>query len=167
MRSSRLNGLMNDWVSEAVSRWVNRPPEVYVCGLIYSQCAGVYYSALSREVKRRANSTRHLCQHWERTGSRCQKWLQILILALMRAVAGRTLAIAALALIVLLIPFRAAVVWAFWAVPVGGMILSAGSLDATRLVAANTPGKPPFKPVLVGVSLTIIGIALSLASGAM
>jgi hypothetical protein len=29
------------------------------------------------------------------------------------------------------------------------------------------PGKPPFKPVLVGVALTIIGLVLSLASGAM
>jgi hypothetical protein len=94
------------------------------------------------------------------------KEFQTLILALMRAVAGGTLAVAALALIVLLIPFRAGMVWAFWAVPAGGMILSAGSLYAMRLVAANTPGKPPFKPVIAGVSLTVIGLVLSLASGA-
>jgi hypothetical protein len=95
------------------------------------------------------------------------KELQTLILALMRAVAGGTLAVAALALIVLLIPFRAGVVWAFWAVPASGMILSAGSLYAMRLVAANTPGQPPFKPVLVAIALSIIGLVLSLASGEM
>lgn len=95
------------------------------------------------------------------------KEFQILILALMRAVAGGTLAIAALALIVLLIPFRVGVVWAFWAVPVAGMILSAGSLYAMRLVATNKPGKPPFKLALFAVALAIVGLVLSLAPGAM
>ncbi len=92
------------------------------------------------------------------------KELQTLILALMRAVAGGALAAAVLAFIVLLIPFRAGEVWAFWAVPAGGLILSAGSLYAMRHVAANTPGRPPFMPVLAGAALTIIGFVLSIAS---
>ena len=94
------------------------------------------------------------------------KEVQILVLALMRAVAGGALAVAVLGSIVLLIPFQAGAVWAFWAVPLGSFVLSAGSLFAMRLVAANTPAKPPYKPILVAVALGIIGLALSLAQDA-
>jgi len=82
---------------------------------------------------------------------------------LMRGVAGGALAVAILALIVLLIPFRGGEVWAFVAVPVAGFVLSAGALYAMRLLATNTPAKPPFQPIVGGVALGIIGLALSLA----
>ena len=42
------------------------------------------------------------------------------------------LVLASLALIVLLIPFRGGELWAFIAVPVAGLVLSAGALYAMR-----------------------------------
>lgn len=89
------------------------------------------------------------------------KPVQVLTLALMRAVAGATLALAALTAVVLLIPFRGGEPWALWAVPISGFVVSAGSLYAMRLVAANTPANPPFLPVIVGLGLGIVGLALS------
>ncbi|HLT19388.1 MAG TPA: hypothetical protein VKZ96_08035 [Thermomicrobiales bacterium] len=88
--------------------------------------------------------------------------VQILILALMRGIAGGALAVAVLALLVLMIPFRSGEVWAFVAVPLGGLILSAGALYAMRLVAANTPAAPPYQPIVGGAVLGIIGFLLSL-----
>jgi hypothetical protein len=96
--------------------------------------------------------------------SEAPKEVRILVLALMRAVAGGALALAALATLVLLIPFRAGAIWAFWAIPLGGVILSAGALHAMRLVAANTPAKPPYVPILVALGLTLTGLVLSLCS---
>ena len=90
--------------------------------------------------------------------------LQTVLLAVIRVVSGGTLGFAVLALIVLLIPFRAGMVWAFWAIPAGTLILSAGALYGMRLVAAHTPGKPPFKPVVAAAVLTILGLVLSLAA---
>lgn len=90
---------------------------------------------------------------------------QSLVLALMRAVAGGTLATALLTSFVLFIPFRSGEVWALWAVPLGGCVLSAGSLYAMRIMAVNTRASPPFKPVLFGLALVLIGFALSLAAG--
>jgi hypothetical protein len=92
--------------------------------------------------------------------------VQILVLALMRAVGGGTLATALVTSFVLFIPFRAGEIWALWAVASGGLVLSAGSLYAMRIVAANTPASPPFKLVLLGLALFVIGFALSLAAGA-
>lgn len=94
--------------------------------------------------------------------SEVPKEVQILILALMRAIAGGTLAVAFLGLIVLLIPFRDGAVWAYWAVPLSGLVLSAGSLYAMRLVATNTPGNPPYLLIVIAVALAITGLVLSL-----
>ena len=89
--------------------------------------------------------------------------LQTVLLAVMRAVSGGILAMAVLALVVLLIPFRAGMVWAVWALPVAALVLSTSSLYAFGLVAANTPGNPPYKPVLATLGLSLLGLVLSLA----
>lgn len=92
--------------------------------------------------------------------------VQVLTLALMRAVGGAALALAVLAGFVLLIPFRAGEAWAFWALPVSSVLVSSGSLLAMGTVAKNTPARPPFLPVVVALVLSIVGFFLSLANGA-
>ena len=92
--------------------------------------------------------------------------VQVLILALMRAVSGNALGLAALLTFVLWIPFRAGAPWALVAVPISGFLASAGALYAMHIVATNTPAKPPRLPVLVALAFGITGLALSLAPGA-
>lgn len=67
----------------------------------------------------------------------------MLVLPLMRADAGGTLAVAVLALLVLLIPFRRGELWAFVAVPLGAFVLAACALYAMRTLATNAPASPP------------------------
>lgn len=88
--------------------------------------------------------------------------LQTLILALMRAVAGGALATALLGTIILLIPFRAGEIWAFWTLPASTVVLAVGALYAMRLVATNTPARPPYAPIMITAALAIIGLVLSL-----
>ena len=58
---------------------------------------------------------------------------QILVLALMRAVAAGALATALLSTVILLISFRAGEVWAFWTLPASALVLAGGCAvcDAT------------------------------------
>ena len=99
-----------------------------------------------------------LGKEWSET----PKEVQILVLALMRAVAGGALAVATLELFLLFIPFRAGAVWAYWAIPLAGMVLSAGSLYAMSTVSTNTPARPPFRPVLIGTAANMAGLCLTL-----
>lgn len=94
------------------------------------------------------------------------KEVQVLILALMRAVSGSTLGLVIIGTTVLWIPFRSGALWALVAVPVSGFVASAGALYAMHLVANNTPAKPPRLPVLVGLAMGITGLVLSLLPGA-
>ena len=94
------------------------------------------------------------------------KEVQVLTLALMRSSGAATFALAVLEAVVLLIPFRAGAVWALWAIPTSGIVLSVGALYAMRMVAANTPAKPPYVLVLLGLGFGLLGLALSLAPGA-
>lgn len=87
---------------------------------------------------------------------------QVLILALMRAVGGACLAVVVLLLILLFLPFRQGVVWARWAIPAGGLVLSAGSLYAMLYVWLNTPATPPWMAAVVGALLSVAGLILSL-----
>lgn len=91
--------------------------------------------------------------------------VQVLVLALMRVAAGGALAVAALESFVLMFPFRAGAFWALWAVPLSYLLLTGCSLSAMRLVASNTPARPPYGPVLVSAALSLVGLALSLAGG--
>lgn len=87
----------------------------------------------------------------------------MLVLPLMRADAGGTLAVAVLALLVLLIPFRRGELWAFVAVPLGAFVLAACALYAMRTLATNAPASPPYQPIAASIVLGILGLVLSLA----
>ena len=87
---------------------------------------------------------------------------QVLILALMRAVGAACLAVVVLILILLFVPFRQGAVWARWAIPAGGLVLSAGALYAMLHVWRNTPATPPWFAPVVGALLLVAGMLLSL-----
>ena len=88
---------------------------------------------------------------------------QVLILALMKAIGGACLAVVAFGLFVLLVPFRQGAVWAFWALPIGGLLIAGGALYAMLLVARNTPADPPWIAPALGALLVLIALVLSLA----
>jgi hypothetical protein len=69
---------------------------------------------------------------------------QVLLLALMKAVGASCFAVGIYTLILLFIPFRRGEVWPRWAIPIGGLVVCAGVLYATLIVAFNTPSKPPW-----------------------
>ena len=82
--------------------------------------------------------------------------------ALPHALQTLVLATALLSTVILLIPFRAGEVWAFWTLPASTLVLAGGALYAMRLVAINTPARPPYAPIMVAAALVMIGLALSL-----
>ena len=87
--------------------------------------------------------------------------LQILLLALIRALGGACLATALAIGIFLVIPFRKGVFWARWAIPVVGLVAQLPLLYATLSVALNTPATPPWIGVLLIIVLLIAGFILS------
>jgi len=88
---------------------------------------------------------------------------QVLILALMRAAGGAGLAVVVLELFLLLLPFRRGEVWARWAVPAGGLVISFGALYAMLYVSLNTQATPPLIAPVAGILLFVVGFAVSLA----
>ena len=67
--------------------------------------------------------------------------------------------------IVLFVPFRHGTQWARWAIPAIGYALYAPVLIATLSVTLNTPATPPWKLIVLGMVVLIIGLILSLESG--
>jgi hypothetical protein len=90
--------------------------------------------------------------------------LQVLLLALMKAVGGASLATAVAMVILLLIPFRQGPYWARWAIPVVGLVWVLPNLYGSVRVALNTPATPPWIGALVVVALLIAGFVLSMES---
>ena len=88
--------------------------------------------------------------------------LQILILALMRAVAGGFLATGLVILILLIIPFRAGDMWSIYTIPSISLCNSLGTLYATLLVKTKTPGNPPFILSSIALILTGLGFLFSI-----
>src|SRR5262245_3395184 len=88
--------------------------------------------------------------------------LQILILGLMRAVGIACLAVFALALFILLVPFRQGAVWARWALPAGGLLLAVGRLYPVVFLALHTRAKPLWMGPAAGALLILAGLVLSL-----
>jgi len=86
---------------------------------------------------------------------------QVLVLALMRAVGSACLALAILAWILLLVPFRQRAAWASWAIAASGLVMCAGSLYAMMLVARDTPATPPWIGAATGAVLLLAGLACS------
>lgn len=87
---------------------------------------------------------------------------QVLILALMKALGGTCIAVVVLELILLFVPFRQGVVWVRWAIPIGGLVVSAGALYAMIYVGLNTKATPPWIAPVVGALLMVTGLLLSL-----
>ncbi|MDH5409140.1 MAG: hypothetical protein OEY00_11075 [Gammaproteobacteria bacterium] len=89
--------------------------------------------------------------------------IQVLILALMRSIGGACFAIVILELFILFIPFRQGQTWAIWAVPAGGLCISAAGLYAMLYVSSNTPATPPLFAPAIGAVLLVSGLLLSLS----
>jgi len=87
---------------------------------------------------------------------------QVVILALMRATGGACLAVVVTTLILLFIPFKQGLIWARWAIPAAGLVLSAGALYAMLYVDLNTAATPPWIAPIVGALMMIVGLLLSL-----
>jgi len=90
---------------------------------------------------------------------------QILLLALIRAFGGSSFSTALALGIILFIPFRQGILWARWAIPLIGYATQLPSLFVTLTVTLNTPATPPWKFVVLGMVLLLVGLILSLESG--
>jgi hypothetical protein len=88
---------------------------------------------------------------------------QILILALMKVTGGGFLASGFAIVIILFKAFKNKQPWAFWAIPVIGLITAISSLYATITVAQNTPASPPWIAAAVGLVLIASGFIFSIS----
>lgn len=89
--------------------------------------------------------------------------LQVLILALMRAVGGGFLATATAMGFLLFKPFRQGQRWSYWAIPTIGLISCGSSLYATLSVAHNTPASPPWLAATLVLLLIGLGFICAIA----
>jgi len=89
---------------------------------------------------------------------------QILILALMKAVGGTSIAVALALYIVLLVPFREGARWALWAAPSLGLVQCAAAFYPMSYVALNTTASPPLWAPATGVLLIVVALVLSLSA---
>ena len=89
---------------------------------------------------------------------------QILLMALIRAFGGASFSTAIAMGIILFIMFRQGSLWARWAIPSIGYAYYLPSLCATVTVTLNTPATPPWKFVVLGMVLLLVGLILSLKS---
>ena len=89
---------------------------------------------------------------------------QILLLALIRAFGGANFSTALAMGIILFIPFRQGIPWERWAIPSIGYATQLPSLFVTLSVTLNTPATPPWKFVVLGMVLLLVGLILSLES---
>lgn len=87
---------------------------------------------------------------------------QVLILALMKVIGGACIAVVVLQLILLFVPFRQGAVWARWAIPAGGLIITLGGLYGMLYVGLNSPATPPWIGPAAAVLLLVLGLVLSL-----
>jgi hypothetical protein len=94
--------------------------------------------------------------------SELEENMQVLILALMRAVGGGFLATGLAILVLLIIPFKTGNTWSIYTIPAISLCISIGTLYATLLVKTKTPGKPPIVLSILALALTIIGFIFSI-----
>jgi hypothetical protein len=86
---------------------------------------------------------------------------RIIILALMRATGGGMLVTACAIGILLFKAFRQGIRWAYWAIPVIGLISTLPKLYATIYVTLNTPASPPWMAAALVTILLVLGFILS------
>lgn len=86
-----------------------------------------------------------------------------LILALMKAIGGLCFAVVFLELVLLFGPFKQGVAWAIWAIPAGGLLVSAASIYGMAYIAKHTPTSPPWALPIICSLLFITGLCFSWA----
>jgi hypothetical protein len=87
--------------------------------------------------------------------------IQILIMALMKVTGGGWLAVALAIGIMLFIPFRNGMRWAYFAIPVIGLTTSLTTLFVTLYVTFNTPATPPWTSAAIATLLLVVGFIFS------
>jgi hypothetical protein len=87
---------------------------------------------------------------------------KVVILGLIKAIGGTTLALAVAWYVVLFVPFRQGKNWAIFAMPLLGLLQSAAAFYSMNYVAMRTLAEPPVWAPGVGVLLTLVAFALSL-----
>jgi hypothetical protein len=90
--------------------------------------------------------------------------IRVLFHSSMKLIGGTWLANGVAMGVLLIIPFRKGLKWAYWAVPIIGLIAAATALYATIYVAQNTLATPPWIFPAVGIGLLIMGFLLSLGA---
>jgi len=90
---------------------------------------------------------------------------QVVILALMRVVGGSFLALAIALLIILNIPFRNGYRWAYYTIPIMGLLCAGASLYATLFVKIQTNANTPWLAAGIPVTIFIIGLIITLKYG--
>ena len=86
---------------------------------------------------------------------------QIVISALMKVTGGGWLATAFAIGILLFIPFREGMRWAYWAIPVIALPAALTSLYSTTYLASNTPASPPTMAAALATILIAVGFIFS------
>lgn len=87
--------------------------------------------------------------------------VKVLILTLIKAVGGTTLALAIAFYAILFLAFRQDMRWAIYAMALLGLVQSAATFYSMGYAALNTPANPPFWAPAVGLLLTLIAFMLS------
>jgi len=88
--------------------------------------------------------------------------MQVLLLSLMRAVAGGMLGGCVSIAFLLIIPFRAGASWAYYAIPLIGLVTGLPSLYGMVLVRSRTKAHTPIAVSAACIGLIVIGIIFSL-----
>jgi hypothetical protein len=96
-----------------------------------------------------------------RSWSEVDPAFQTIILALMRSTGGGMIVTACAIGILLFKVFRQGIRWAYWAIPVIGLISTLPKLYATIYVARNTPASPPWMAAALVTILLVLGYIFS------
>ena len=97
-------------------------------------------------------------QAWSEVGDS----MQLLVITMMKAMAGGWFA-ANIAVVVLLLPFRAGETWANWTIFAINMTVLAPGIIGIFEIRSKTPGRPPAAPI-AAIALSIAGLVLGLAA---
>jgi hypothetical protein len=79
----------------------------------------------------------------------------------MKATGGAYVAVAFAFFVFLIFPFRAGDRWAFWALPVLGLLLASSSFNAMYHLASHTQADLPFAGPVGGAALCLVAFGLS------
>ncbi len=127
----------------------------YTLAVLVAMAFGVTYLTRSRFMPYHSDA---LQLSWDQLDSQ----LQVLLLAMMRAVGGGWLAVSLNVAFLLVFPFRAGETWARYAIPLVGLAAALPSLYAALYVRSRTPASPPISLVVVAILLLIVGFIISL-----